>query len=163
HELGHAFCETVLTKLGLQALSGPPTEVIADLGSAHVLHMSGTSWRQITNAARDGINHQIFDLNWSGDHPPGADRAYYVERLAKPDPAHRGDRGRDGHADLEAEQARVHAQVVVEQRTSWRQPCQRRKPTSAGRKSSGISRGLARRICLRCCTTCSSYRPRTGP
>src|SRR4051794_4618769 len=37
HELGHTFSEPLLQRLGLGALSGCPTEIIADLGSAYKL------------------------------------------------------------------------------------------------------------------------------
>src|SRR5437588_10634465 len=40
-------------------------------------------------------------------------------QLARLHPAGRRDRCRDGHADLEVEHPRIHAQVVVEERPGW--------------------------------------------
>jgi hypothetical protein len=81
HELGHAFSDTLLTSLGLAGLDGAAPEIIADLGSAYLLSLDGRGWPAILNAARDGIRTGIFTVGWSGEHPPGAERAQYVQTL----------------------------------------------------------------------------------
>lgn len=82
HELGHAFSEPLLQRLGLGAVSGCPTEVVADLGAAYTLHLLGMSWTDIKNTAINGARDGIFDIDWSGDHPPGYMRAHAVCSLA---------------------------------------------------------------------------------
>ena len=81
HELGHGFSETVLAKIGMQGASGAVTEVIADLGSAYLLTQVGVGWQGILHAVDDWRTSQIFTAGWSGDHPPGDQRATYVHSL----------------------------------------------------------------------------------
>src|SRR5262249_21152437 len=57
------------------------TEVIADLGAAYLLALNGTPWRAILHAVRHGIQSGIFDVGWVEHHPPGSERAAYVEQL----------------------------------------------------------------------------------
>lgn len=82
HELGHGFSEAALTTLGMPAVGGCVTEVIADLGSAYLLSVSGIAWPSITDIAVRGVALGIFDHGWSGDHPPGTVRADCVTSLA---------------------------------------------------------------------------------
>ncbi|MGZ5790353.1 MAG: M48 family metalloprotease [Burkholderiaceae bacterium] len=81
HELGHGFSERVLRNCNLQGVSGPVTEVIADLGAAYLLANSGVSWQYILDTVDDWQTSGIFTANKNGDHPPGAQRATYVHSL----------------------------------------------------------------------------------
>lgn len=83
HELGHGFSEAALDTIGLSAAGGCITEVIADLGSAYLLSVSGFTWSTITDIAVRGVTIGIFDPGWSGDHPPGRMRADCVQSLAE--------------------------------------------------------------------------------
>ena len=83
HELGHGFSEAALTTIGLHATGGCITEIIADLGSAYVLSLSGFAWKDIRDTATRGVALGIFDAGWSGDHPPGAMRADCVNSFAE--------------------------------------------------------------------------------
>jgi hypothetical protein len=84
HELGHAFSEPLLKKIGMPGLDGPRTEVIADLGAAYLLTLAGVSWEDVIAGAEGWnipANKGIFTVGWSGDHPPGAARIKYVKAL----------------------------------------------------------------------------------
>jgi len=83
HELGHGFSQIALFNMDLAQADGCVTEVIADLGAAYVLHLSGVEWRNITAVAVDGEKLGIFDQRWSGHHPPGRMRADCVLSLAE--------------------------------------------------------------------------------
>jgi hypothetical protein len=83
HELGHGFSEAALVTIGLQAAGGCVSEVIADLGAAYLLSLSGSRWAEITDIAARGVSLGIFDPGWSGDHPPGQMRANCVKTLAE--------------------------------------------------------------------------------
>ena len=78
HELGHGFKQTLLEKIGMGQISGCVEEVAPDLGAAYVMHLGGWSWSAIRDATTKGVQHGIFDLGWSGNHPPGAMRATCV-------------------------------------------------------------------------------------
>jgi len=82
HELGHGFGEKILPEIGLQGVSGKPTEVIADLTSAYLLNQLGIPWDRILAALRSAQG-QIFDAVQSGDHPPGNLRIAYVGSLVE--------------------------------------------------------------------------------
>ncbi len=82
HEMGHGFSETALSKIGMHGASGCVTEVIADLGAAYLLSVSGYSWSAIVDIAIRGVTLGIFDRGWNGDHPPGRMRADCVQSLA---------------------------------------------------------------------------------
>lgn len=81
HELGHAFSETILAKIGLRGVGGYATEVIADLASAYILMQIGIDTAAIQIAVNQGVAYGIFDVASSGDHPAGKDRARHVEEL----------------------------------------------------------------------------------
>ncbi len=83
HELGHGFSEAALTTIGLGAAGGCVTEVIADLGSAYLLSLSGYTWTAIVDVADRGVTLGIFDAGWQGDHPPGKMRADCVRSLSE--------------------------------------------------------------------------------
>jgi len=80
HELGHGFTEQLMNKLAIQ-INGAATEVIADLGAAWLLFKNGTPWTAILHAVRHGVQSGIFDVGWVHDHPPGSERAAYVEQF----------------------------------------------------------------------------------
>jgi hypothetical protein len=81
HELGHGFSEAALNFIGMHGVSGCVTEVIADLGSAYLLSRLNVEWEDIEKTAAAGVGN-IFDRNWSGDHPPGEMRKHCVVSLA---------------------------------------------------------------------------------
>jgi hypothetical protein len=85
HELGHAFSLPVVERLGMVGVDGPRVEVIADLGAAYVLTLSGMSWADVLAAAKAGnVPHGIFASTWgqAGDeHPPGDHRVKFVVAL----------------------------------------------------------------------------------
>lgn len=78
HELGHGFKQTLLEKLDMGGISGCVTEIAPDLGAAYTMNLAGWSWTAIKEATRNGVAYGIFDLGWSGDHPPGEKRATCV-------------------------------------------------------------------------------------
>lgn len=78
HELGHGFKQTLLEKMAMGGVSGCVTEVAPDLGAAYTMNLAGWSWPVIKDATSKDVAHRIFDVNWSGDHPPGDMRATCV-------------------------------------------------------------------------------------
>jgi hypothetical protein len=82
HEAGHGMSERILADIGLHGISGPATEVIADLASAYLLTRVGHSWPEVLTSVRAWRQTGIFDEHASGDHPAGADRVRHVETLA---------------------------------------------------------------------------------
>lgn len=82
HELGHTFSPQLLEAEGLGSLiGGAAQEVAADLGSAYLLVCDGHSWDEVVAAAANGANTGIFDSDWSGQHPPGSQRAQWVRKF----------------------------------------------------------------------------------
>lgn len=82
HELGHGFSEAALTRLDMSAVGGCVTEVIADLGAAYAMSLTGFTWTSIADVAVRGVTLRIFDADWEGDHPPGLMRAECVTSFA---------------------------------------------------------------------------------
>jgi hypothetical protein len=81
HEIGHGFSAVLLSGIGLAGISGPRTEVAADLGAAYLLMRLGVKGDEVKRAARAWSTSQIFGAAWSGDHPPGDHRAELVARV----------------------------------------------------------------------------------
>lgn len=85
HELGHGFTAVALEKLdkSMKGISGPRTEIVADLGAAYLCAQTGIKWEDVDKAVKDWKAAQIFDEKWEGDHPPGAVRAQLVGILCE--------------------------------------------------------------------------------
>lgn len=79
HELGHAFSGKLLSDIQCPGISGPATEVVADLGAMWALKLSGLTYQEIEKSISNWKVSDIFDEDASGDHPPGAERARYVK------------------------------------------------------------------------------------
>lgn len=83
HELGHGFSEAALARLDMSAVGGCVTEVIADVGAAYAMSLTGFTWPEISDIAVRGVALRIFDADWEGDHPPGLMRADCVTGFAE--------------------------------------------------------------------------------